>query len=130
MRPAGMPDEPATVITGQYREGAWSQSARYGEDAAEDLIVARDGPGGPLRSYTRPAGETIWMRWPGEDFDAWLWAGSPFSVLRLYPLADEQASGEADPLARNDRQSHEDASSILGRHRSAVAACGRFRRGC
>ena len=98
MRPAGMPDEPATVITGQYRDGAWSQSARRGEDAAEDLIVARAGPGGPLWSYTRLAGETIWTRWPGEGFDAAYGLASPFSVLRFHPLADEWAPGEADPL--------------------------------
>ena len=60
--------------------------------------MARDGSGGPLRSYTRPAGETIWMRWPGEDFDPGYGLVSPFSVLRLYPLADEKASGEADQL--------------------------------
>jgi hypothetical protein len=98
VRPAGLPDEPATVITGQYREGAWSQSARRGEDAAEDLIVAPDGPSGPLRSYTRPAGEATWTRWPGEGFDAGYGLASPFSVLRLYPLADQRAPGEADPL--------------------------------
>ena len=98
VRPAGLPDEPATVITGQYREGAWSQSARRGEDAAEDLIVAREAPGGPLWSYTRPAGETTWTRWPGEGFDAGYGLASPFSVLRLYPMADERASGEAEPL--------------------------------
>jgi len=98
MRPAGQPDEPATVITGQYREGAWSQSSRRGEDAAEDLIVARAGPGGPLWSYNRQAGETTWTRWPGEGFDAGYGLPSPFSVLRLYPLADERAPGEADAL--------------------------------
>ena len=98
VRPAGMPDEPATVITGQYRDGAWSQSARRGEDAAEDLIVARAGPSGPLWSYTRLAGETTWTRWPGEGFDAGYGLASPFSALRLYPLADERAPGEADSL--------------------------------
>jgi hypothetical protein len=98
VRPAGMPDEPATVITGQYRDGAWSQSAQRGENAAEDLIVARAEPGGPLWSYTRLAGETTWTRWPGEGFDAGYGLASPFSVLRLYPLADERAPGEADPL--------------------------------
>ena len=98
MRPAGLPDEPATVITGQYRDGAWSQSSRRGEDVAEDLIVARAGPGGPLWSYTRLAGETTWTRWPGEGFDAGYGLASPFSVLRLYPLADERAPGEAEPL--------------------------------
>jgi hypothetical protein len=98
VRPAGVPDEPATVITGQYRDGAWSQSARRGEDAAEDLIVARAGPSGPFWSYTRLPGETTWTRWPGEGFDAGYGLASPFSVLRLYPLADERAPGEADSL--------------------------------
>ena len=98
MRPAGMPDEPATVITGQYREGAWSQSSRRGEDAAEDLIAAPDGSGGSVQSYTRPAGETTWTRWPGAGFDAGYGLASPFSVLRLYPLADQRAPGEVDPL--------------------------------
>ena len=98
VRPAGMPEEPATVITGQYRDGAWSQSSRRGEDAAEDLIVARAGPSGPLWSYTRLAGETSWTRWPGEGFDAGYGLASPFSALRLYPLADERAPGEADSL--------------------------------
>ena len=96
--PVGLLDEPATVMTGQYRKGVWSQSARYGEDAAEDLIVARAGAGGQLRSYTRPAGEMTWTRWPGEGFDAGYGLASPFSVLRLYPLADEKALGEADRL--------------------------------
>jgi hypothetical protein len=98
MRPAGLPDEPATVITGQYRAGAWSQSAQHGEDAAEDLVVARDRPAGPQQSFTRPAGDPIWTRWPGEGFDAGYGLASPFSVLRLYPLADQRAPGEADSL--------------------------------
>ena len=98
LRPAGMPDEAATVITGQYREGAWSQSSRRGEDAAEDLSAVPDGPGGPVRSYTRQAGETTWTRWPGQGFDAGYGLASPFDVLRLYPLADQRAPGEADPL--------------------------------
>ena len=98
MRPAGLPDEPATVITGQYREGAWSQAARRGEDAAEDLIVAPAGSRGLMQSYTRSGGETTWTRWPGEGFDASYGLASPFSVLRMYPLADQRAPGEADPL--------------------------------
>jgi hypothetical protein len=98
LRPAGLPDEPASVITGQYRKGAWSQSARYGGDEAEDLVVAPDGPGGPLRSYTRQAGEPTWTRWPGEGFDAGYGLASPFSVLRLYALADERASGAPEAL--------------------------------
>ena len=98
VRPAGVPDEPATVITGRYGTAPRHASARRGEDAAEDLIVARAGPSGPLWSYTRLAGETTWTRWPGEGFDAGYGLASPFSVLRLYPLADERAPGEADAL--------------------------------
>lgn len=98
VRPAGVPDEPATVVTGHYRAGAWSQSARRGEDVAEELIVASDGSGGPAQSYTRAAGETTWTRWPGEGFDAGYGLASPFSVLRLYPLADQRAQGEATSL--------------------------------
>ena len=129
VRPVGLPDEPATVITGQYRDGAWSQSARRGEDAAEDLIVARAGPSGPLWSYTRLAGETTWTRWPGEGFDAGYGLASPFSVLRLYPLADERAPGEADPL-QGVAESVTKAQAVFhGGHCSTVAACRRFRRG-
>ena len=60
--------------------------------------MAPDGEGGPMRSYTRPAGETTWTRWPGESFDAGYGLASPFSALRLYPLADQRAQGEADAL--------------------------------
>ena len=98
LRHAGSKDDPATVITGQYRDGAWAQSARRGEDAPEELIVAREGAGGPFRSYTRPAGETTWTRWPGLGFDAGYGLASPFSVLRLHPLADERARGAVDPV--------------------------------
>lgn len=94
VRPAGMQDEPATIITGQYRDGAWAQTSRLGEDAAEELIVAPDGKGGPVQSYTRLAGETTWTRWPGEGFDAGYGLASPFSVLRLYPVADQRAPEE------------------------------------
>ena len=99
LRRAGVKDEPATVITGQYRDGAWSQSTRRGQDAPEELIVAPEGDGGLLHSYTRPAGEPAWTRWPGPGFDAGYGLASPFSVLRLYPLADERARGEADAVA-------------------------------
>lgn len=96
VRPAGEPDEPATVITGQYREGAWSQSSRRGEDPPEELIVAPEGSGGPRRSYTRLAGDATWTRWPGPGFDAGYGLASPFTVLRLYPLADQRAGGGPD----------------------------------
>ena len=61
-------------------------------------IVAREGAGSLLHSYTRPAGETTWTRWPGLGFDAGYGLASPFSVLRLHPLADERARGAADPV--------------------------------
>ncbi len=99
MRRAGAQDEPATVITGQYRGGAWSQSAARGEDPSEDLVVAPEGSGGPLHSYTRPAGDATWTRWPGPGFDAGYGLASPFSILRLYPLADQRAGGGPEAVA-------------------------------
>ncbi len=98
LRTPGARDEPATVITGQYRDGAWSQSSRRGEGAAEDLIVAPGEVGGALHTFTRPVSETVWTRWPGAGFDAAYGLSSPFSVLRLYPLADQRAAGEAVAL--------------------------------
>jgi len=98
LRPAGVKDDPATVITGQYRGGAWSQSTQRGQDAPEYLIIAPEGPAGSARSYTRPAGETVWTRWPGPGFDAGYGLASPFSVLRLYPLAEQRVTGEPDSV--------------------------------
>lgn len=104
LRPAGAldapaPDAPATVITGQYRDGAWSQSAGPGADASEDLVVAPAAPGGPRHSYTRPAGDASWTRWPGVGFDAGYGLASPFGVLRLYPLDAQRARGDAEAIA-------------------------------
>jgi hypothetical protein len=99
MRRAGVKDEPATVVTGEYSDGAWSQSARRGEDPSEELIVAPEGPGGPLHSYTRLAGDGPWTRWPGPGFDAGYGLASPFSALRLYPLADQRAGGGPDAVS-------------------------------
>lgn len=98
LRPAGASDEPPTIVSGQYRAGAFVQAARRGEDAAEELIVAADAADGAWHSYTRAAGETAWTRWPGVGFDAGFGLASPFSVLRLYPLADETARGEVASL--------------------------------
>lgn len=94
LRPASQPEEPYTVVVGQYREGAWSQSTRHGEDTPEELVIA---PGQP-HSYTRAATDVVWTRWPGIGFDAAYGLASPFAVLRLYPLADEQVRGDADPV--------------------------------
>ena len=95
LRPAGASDEPATVITGQYRAGAWAQSSRRGKEAAEELIVSRE----PAESFTRSAAETTWTRWPGVGFDAGYGLSGPFAPLRLYALADQTAPGEADPAS-------------------------------
>jgi hypothetical protein len=99
VRRPGTQDEPATVIAGQYRDGAWSQSAARGEDPSEDLVVAPEGSGGPLHSYTRPAGDATWTRWPGPGFDAGYGLASPFSILRLYPLADQRAGVGSEAVA-------------------------------
>lgn len=98
LRPAGAPDEPLTVITGQYRDGALAQMTRHGEDVPEELIIARDATDGAWRSYTRAETDATWLRWPGVGFDAGWGLASPFSVLRLYPLADETALAELDPV--------------------------------
>ncbi len=82
---------PSTVIAGQYRDGAWAQTSRTGDQAGEELVVARDPATGKLRSYTRPAGESNWTRWPGVTFDAAYGLASPFTMLRLHPLATQSA---------------------------------------
>jgi len=99
MRPVGESSASQTVVTGQYRAGNWAQVARRGADLAggslaegEELTVV----GGA--SYTRPAGETTWTRWPGVGFDAAFGLASPFTVLRLYPLADAQTKGVLEPV--------------------------------
>ncbi len=85
---------PSTVISGQYRDGAWAQTSRTGDQAGEELVVARDPATGRLRSYTRPAGESNWTRWPGVTFDAAYGLASPFTVLRLRPLATQSVKTE------------------------------------
>ena len=99
LHPAGQPDAASTLISGQYRDGAWQQSVRTGSGADqtdEELIVARDGQDGPLRSYTRAMTDTVWTRWPGVTFDAAYGLASPFTVLRLRPLATQSATPEGD----------------------------------
>lgn len=98
LRPAAAADEPLTVTTGRYRAGAWGQVTRHGQDTPEELIVVADAPGEALRSYTRAETDPIWNRWPGAGFDGGWGLASPFSPLRLYPLADETAAGEPDPV--------------------------------
>ena len=99
LRPVGASDASITVITGQYRAGAWSQAARVGIDGAakpgdtlaeESIIVAG-------ASYTRPAGDATWTRWPRVGFDAAYGLTSPFTVLRLYPLAEQRTARVLEP---------------------------------
>ncbi len=99
LHPAGQPEAPSTLVSGQYRDGAWQQSIRTGSGANqvdEELIVARDAQDGALRSYTRAMTDTVWTRWPGVTFDAAYGLASPFTVLRLRPLATETATPEGD----------------------------------
>jgi hypothetical protein len=84
-------DAPTTVVTGQYRDGAWAQTSTTGDQAGDDLIVAPDPASGRLQSYTRAAGDTSWTRWPGVTFDTAYGLASPFTVLRLRGLATRSA---------------------------------------
>lgn len=127
LRPATAADEPLTVITGQYCEGAWMQVTRHGEDIPEELIVVADTPGGSLRSYTRAETDATWIRWPGTGFDTGWGLASPFSVLRLYPLADETAAGEPDPLSKapeptTKRQAFFSAATVERLLRAGISA--------
>lgn len=89
-------DAPSTVINGQYRDGEWAQTSRTGDQSGEELVVARDPATGRLRSYTRAVGDSDWTRWPGVTFDTAYGLASPFTVLRLRPLATRSAeTGEA-----------------------------------
>lgn len=103
LRPAGSSAGAPAIISGQYRRGAWTQSAQTGDGPAEESVAVEGA------TYTRPAGEPtlrqsfdraqdvaqgrLWTRWPGIGFDAAYGLASPFAVLRLYPLADEKARG-------------------------------------
>lgn len=91
-------DAPSTVISGQYRDGAWAQTSKTGDQPGEELVVARDPATGKLRSFTRGAGDADWTRWPGVTFDAAYGLASPFTVLRLRPLASETAVADAAGL--------------------------------
>jgi hypothetical protein len=92
-------DAPATTITGQYRDGAWAQSSRTGDQPGEELVVAPDPATNRLNSYTRAAGDATWTRWPGVTFDAAYGLASPFTILRLRPLATRSAATASEPNA-------------------------------
>jgi hypothetical protein len=98
--PVDASETAVTQITGIFdRNGDWSQTTRLEDPsgdqggAAEESVVV----GGT--SYTRPAGETQWTRWPSLGFDASYGLVSPFTVLRLYALADQRTDRVADLIA-------------------------------
>jgi hypothetical protein len=98
LRPANAPNGPDTEIRGAYRTGTWQQSAHTrtsdtGSSAPAQEMVAFNGA-----TYTRPAGDPEWVRWPGISFDAAYGMTSPFTALRLYAVADQKARGEAATL--------------------------------
>ena len=89
-------DAPSTVVSGQYRDGAWSQTSRTGDGPGDELIVVPDPATGRLQSYTRASGDSGWTRWPGVTFDQAYGLASPFTALRLRPLASGSAvTGDA-----------------------------------
>lgn len=99
LRAAGQPGAASTFISGQYRDGAWQQTSRSGagpDQVDEELIVARDPQDAALRSYTRAITDTMWTRWPGVMFDTAYGLASPFTILRLRPLATQTATPEGD----------------------------------
>ena len=99
LQPAEAGEEAATIITGAYRDGALTQTARQADGTAEELIIAAGPADGAFRSFTRPADQERWARWPGVGFDAVYGLASPFSPLRLYPLVLAQvAPAEPDLL--------------------------------
>jgi hypothetical protein len=86
-----------TSIAGQYRDGAWAQTSRREGQAAEELIVAQDPTTAALHSYTRVISDTAWTRWPGVSFDAAFGLASPFTLLRLYGLAEDSDAATLEP---------------------------------
>lgn len=94
-RSVSAPNAAPTDIVGRYRDGDWAQIARLGLDGGseEELVVVAG------TAYGRSAGESVWTRWPTLSFDMAYGLASPFTVLRLYPLADERASLGPSPVA-------------------------------
>lgn len=118
LHPAGQPDATSTLVSGQYRDRTWQQTARTGagpEQIDEELTVARDPALGELRSYTRAMTDTVWTRWPGVPFDAAYGLASPFTLLRLRPLATQTATPESDgsgPAGTTKTQAVFDAAAV------------------
>ncbi len=93
--PANAPFGSETQIDGQYRGGAWQQSSQTRTQIATTLPPAQDMIAISGTTYTRAGGEPVWTRWPGTSFDSAYGLTSPFTVLRLFPVADQKVRGEA-----------------------------------
>jgi len=93
LRPIGSSEAYQIVTSGQYRAGDWMQEVNNGAGLAEEAIVVEGA------TYTRPAGETTWTRWPGISFDMAYGLVSPFTPLRLYPLAETRTKPVLEPVA-------------------------------
>ncbi len=94
LRSVAAAESTETHIVGRYRDGDWAQVVRLGLDGGpeeESVVVAGT-------AYTRPVGEVVWTRWPTLGFDMAYGLASPFTVLRLYPLADERTSLGPSPV--------------------------------
>ena len=88
------------------------------------MIVARDPSSNTLRSYTRAITDTVWTRWPGVTFDTAYGLASPFTVLRLRPLATQirhAGSRRNRGRSRRERQRRRPSS----RQKSSSASCRR-----
>ncbi len=98
LRPANSPTGPDTEIRGIYHAGSWQQSAHTRTASEGDAAPAQEMIGFNGVTYTRPSGDPDWTRWPGTSFDAGYGMTSPFTVLRLYAVADQKARGETVTL--------------------------------
>jgi hypothetical protein len=98
LRPANAPSGPDTEIRGVYRSGTWQQSAHTRTSNGDSSAPAQEMVAFNGVTYTRPAGDPDWVRWPGSSFDAAYGMTSPFTALRLYAVADQKARGEAATL--------------------------------
>jgi hypothetical protein len=93
LQPAGSSPAPEAFIAGRCRAGAWQQQESTAAGGRSVMAPTQESIVVEGATYTRPAGETTWTRWPGVGFDAAYGLTSPFTVLRLYKLADETVRG-------------------------------------
>jgi hypothetical protein len=97
--PGDASEAAATQITGTYHNGDWSQTTRLEDPSGDQSGAAEESLVVGGTNYTRPAGETQWTRWPSLGFEASYGLVSPFTVLRLYALADQRTDRVADLIA-------------------------------